>query len=332
MSATEAGYSVSFEDSACKITRADGVTIAIGRKVGCLDYLDFQREMESSNAANAGSGLSKEMFWYQRYGHLGARNLNKLASDNLVTGFDFDAKNELDFCEPCVHGKFHKCPLPTSGARRADEPLGLVHSDLRRKITPKLAGGTEYFLTFTDEKTRYVWVYALKQKSEAFREFCEWKALIEKSSGHKLKTLRTDNSGEFISSEFQAEGVRHELAVPKTPQQNGVAERQNRTLVESTRTMLIQAKLPQKFWVETLNTAAYLCNRSPTKAVDNVTPFEAWAVVKPDVKHLRSFGCTAYAHIPKDERKKLDSKTTNCVFLGYGTKTKGYRLYDCKRQ
>lgn len=98
------------------------------------------------------------------------------------------------------------------------------------------------------------------------------------------------------------------LTVLKTPQQNGVAGRLNRTLVESARTMLIQAKLPQKFWVEALNTTVYLQNRSPTRAVDSATPSEAWTGVKPDVKHLRSFGCTAYAHIPKDERKKFRHK------------------------
>ena len=106
-----------------------------------------------------------------------------------------------------------------------------------------------------------------------------------------------------MSSEFQnflkIEGVRHELTVPKTPQQNGVAERLNKTLVES---MLIQANLPQKFGVEALNTTVYLPNWSPSEAVENATPFEAWTGVRPDVKHLRSFGCTAYAHIPKDER------------------------------
>ena len=116
-----------------------------------------------------------------------------------------------------------------------------------------------------------------------------------------------------MSSKFQnflkIEGVRHELTVPKTPQQNGVAERLNRTLVESARTMLIQAKLPRKFWVEALNTTVYLHNRSRTRAVDSATPSEAWTGVKPDVKHLRSFGCTAYAHIPKDERKKFDSNS-----------------------
>ena len=93
--------------------------------------------------------------------------------------------------------------------------------------------------------------------------------------------------------------------------------------------MLIQARLSQKFWVEALNTTVYLHNRSPTRAVDSASPSDAWTGLKPDVKHLRSFGCTAYAHIPKGERKKLDSNARKCV---YGTESKGYRLYDCERQ
>ena len=92
--------------------------------------------------------------------------------------------------------------------------------------------------------------------------------------------------------------------------------------------MLIQAKIPQRFWVEALATAVYLHNRSPTKGVTDMTPFEAWTRVKPNVRHLRSFGCTVYAHIPKDERRKPDPKSNKCVLLGYGTETKGYRLYD----
>ena len=104
----------------------------------------------------------------------------------------------------------------------------------------------------------------------------------------------------------------------------------NRTLVESLRSMLSDAKLPHKFWAEALVTAVYLRNRSPMKPVTGMTPFEAWTGKKPNVKHLRIFGCTAYAHIPKDERQKLDSKSRKCILLGYGTETKGYQLYDEK--
>ncbi|KAK3746619.1 hypothetical protein QZH41_003126 [Actinostola sp. cb2023] len=334
--ATGAGLKVSFDKSECKIVRADGATIAVGKKVGSLFHLKYRREVELSNAATAELSMSKEMLWHQRYGHLGTQNLKKLANESLVTGFDFDPKKGLEFCEACVQGKLHRCSFPTSGAKRATEPLGLAHSDLCGKITPKSAGGAEYFMTLTDDKTRYVWVYALKKKDEAFKKFQDWKALVEKSSGYTLKILRSDNGGEYVSTDFdiflKSEGVVHQTTVPKTPQQNGVAERLNRTLVESVRSMLVQAKLPQKFWVEALNTAVYLHNRSHTRSLEGLTPYEAWTGSKPDVSNLKCFGCTAYAHIPKDERKKLDPKARKCVFLGYGTDTKAYRLFDVERQ
>ena len=95
--------------------------------------------------------------------------------------------------------------------------------------------------------------------------------------------------------------------------------------------MFADARLTHQFWAEALSTAVYLRNRSPTKAVKGMTPFEAWTGEKPNVEHLRVFGCAAYAHVAKDERKKLDRKSRKCVLLGYGTETKGYRLYDLER-
>ena len=123
-----------------------------------------------------------------------------------------------------MQGKLHCCSFPTSSANRANEPLGLVHSDLCGKITPTSGGGAEYFMTLTDDKTRNVWVYALKNKDEAFKKFQEWKALVEKSSGCTLKILRSDNGGEYVSTDFdnfmKSEGVVHQTTVPGTPQQN----------------------------------------------------------------------------------------------------------------
>ena len=128
------------------------------------------------------------------------------------------------------------------------------------------------------------------------------------------------------------EGIRHELTVPKTPEQNGVAERLNRTLVEMARSMLLDAKLPKKFWAEAVSTAVYLKNRSPSKPLQDMTPYEAWHSRKPNVRHLRVFGCDTYAHVPRDERTKFDSKARKCILLGYGQVTKGYRLYVPEQQ
>ena len=132
--------------------------------------------------------------------------------------------------------------------------------------------------------------YSLKSKDQVFDRFLEWKALVENSSGKRLKTLHTDNGGEYASNKFEsylkAEGIHHELAVPKTPEQNGVAERHNQTLVETARSMLLDAKLPKKNWEEAVRTAVYLKNRCPTKSLKGMTLYEAWVGVQPKVKHL----------------------------------------------
>ena len=138
--------------------------------------------------------------------------------------------------------------------------------------------------------------------------------------GYKLKTLRTDNGGEYMSTEFRQyhkkEGIMHELTVPKTPEQNGVAEWMNRTLVEMTHSMFSDSKLPLKFWAEALSMAAYLRNRCPAKALKGTIPHEALTGEKQNLNYLHRFGFTAYAHVPKDERKKLDSKARKCILLG----------------
>ena len=118
----------------------------------------------------------------------------------------------------------------------------------------------------------------------------------------------------------------------KTPQQNGVADRLNRTLVESARSMLLNANLSKCYWAEAVSTTVYLKNRCPTKAVQGMTPFEIWHEKKPMVDHLRVFGCDAYSHILKDERGKFATKARKCILLGYGEETKGYRLYDVEKK
>ncbi len=118
----------------------------------------------------------------------------------------------------------------------------------------------------------------------------------------------------IIIKNLRDEGIRYEKTIPKTPQQNGVAERLNRTLVESARSMLLDANLSKQYWAEAVSMAVYLRNRCPTKAVEGKTPYEAWYGQKPKVDHLRVFGCDAFAHIPKDERGKFDTKTRKCIY------------------
>jgi len=127
-----------------------------------------------------------------------------IVRNKMVEGMDFYGKLEFGFCESCVEGKGHRLPFQSSTVKRASHPLELVHSDVCGKIGTRALGGGEYFVTFVDDHTRYVWVYILKHKSEVFQKFKEWKALVEKSTGEKVKALHCDNGGEYSSSEFSA--------------------------------------------------------------------------------------------------------------------------------
>jgi transposase InsO family protein len=328
--ASSTGNTTRFNKAGCEIVNDHGNVIAFATRVGNLYHLEYCRKSQSANVAD---NANKEKLWHRRYGHLGEENLKRLAKDKLVEHFDYDVEKSIGFCETCVGGKHHRAPFTTS-TTKTTVPLELVHSDVCGKMQHRSLGGAEYFLTFTDDHTRYSWVYMLKTKDQdqVYECFREWKALVEKQTKHKLKTLRTDNGGEYTSKKLEqylkSEGIRHEKTVPKTPEQNGVSERLNRTLVEAARSMLLDANLSKSFWAEAVNTAAYLKNRSPTKALQGKTPFEAWYGKKPNVEHLKVFGCMAYAHIPKDERGKFDSKARKCTLLGYDEFTKGYRLYD----
>ena len=333
--AVDRGNSVKFEESSCIIRGSNHKLITVAEKIGGLYQVDTV-PVYINSATTTCQETTKEDIWHRRFGHLNIRSLQKLARDSLVDDFDFASSSDIQFCESCLEGKQHRSSFPAQSETRAKEPLELVHSDICGKVNSRSLSGAEYFMTFIDDCTRYVWIYLLKHKSEAFEKFREWKASVELETGRKLKVFRSDNGGEFTSTEFESylkrEGIKHQLTIPKCPEQNGIAERMNRTLMEMVRSMLASSKLPQKFWAEALSTAVYIRNRCPTKAIPDKTPCEALTGVKPGVGHLRIFGCTAYRHISKDERQKLDSKSQKCIFMGYSDQRKGYRLYDIQKE
>ncbi len=146
----------------------------------------------------------------------------------------------------------------------------------------------------------------------------------------KIKTLRSNNGGEFVSKKFDNFlhecGIQQQTSAPYTPQRNGVAERTNRTIMECARSMIRAQGLDLEFWAEAMNTTIYIKNQCPTKALESKTPQEAWIGRNPDVSHLRVFGCKTFAHILDEKRSKLESKSMPCVFLGYCEGTKAYRM------
>ena len=150
----------------------------------------------------------------------------------------------------------------------------------------------------------------MKQKSETFSKFQEFKALVEKQTGKNIRILRTDNGGEFESHHFEdfckEVGIKRQLAVPFNPQQNGVAERKNRTICEAAKAMMYDIDLPVSLWAKATRTAVYIQNRCLHAILKDKTPEEIFTGEKPEVGHLRIFGCQVYIHVPKEKRTKME--------------------------
>jgi len=274
---------------------------------------------------------SESWLWHARFGHLNFRALNDLSAKQMVEGLPTVTRVEK-VCDGCVLGKQHRTPFPKVSSYRAEKCLELVHADLCGHITPKTVGGASYFLLVVDDHSRYMWVEMLKSKDQALECFKKIKLRAEMESDGKLKALRTDRGGEFVSNMFSVfcseGGIKHFTTTPYSPQQNGVVERRNQTVIEMARCMLKSMNVPSELWGEAVCTAVYILNRSPTKSLNNMTPFEAWHGKKPKVNHLRTFGCVAHVKLIGLGLKKLSDRSKKMVFIGYESGTKGYRFYD----
>jgi transposase InsO family protein len=233
--------------------------------------------------------------WHRRMGHLGEDNVRKLAK--MVDGMGIKVRTTVGVCEACLEGKQHRQPSHQP-ATRAKEPLELIHSDLCGPIDPTTYGGTKHYALFIDDFTRMTYIYPLKKKSSAsvLAKFKEFKAEVETpKTGKLIKRLRTDGGGEYekwMGIHLKGSGIIHETTAPYSPDQNGVAERANRTTMERVKAIIAEFKLDKRLWMELAETVVYLKNRSPTSAV-TTTPYEMWHGNKPGVAHLRIIGSTA---------------------------------------
>ncbi|WVY93468.1 hypothetical protein V8G54_032556 [Vigna mungo] len=316
------GYTTIFHGDDWKISKG-AMTIARGKKSGTL-YKTAGACHLIAVAANENPNL-----WHQRLGHVSEKGMKIMHSKGKLPGLQ---SVEIDMCEDCILGKQKRVSFQTSRRTPKKDKLELIHSDVWGPTTVPSVGGKQYFVTFIDDHSRKVWVYFLKHKSEVFKAFKIWKAMVENETGLKIKKLRSDNGGEYVDTRFKKfcheHGIRMERTVPGTPQHNGVAERMNRSLTERARSMRVQSGLPKQFWAEAVNTAAYLINRSPSVPLEHKIPEEVWSGKEVKLSHLRVFGCVAYVHISDQVRNKHDPKSKKCTFLGYGEDEFGYRIWD----
>ncbi|KAM7499356.1 hypothetical protein LguiA_023770 [Lonicera macranthoides] len=310
-------------------------TIGYGVRRGKLYYLDLEvknkdRLHSALHTSTSERKIADELWlWHRRLGHASFGYLKKLFP-NLVNNTD----SSVFHCETCELAKSHRTSFKPS-LSRSSVPFMIIHSDVWGPSHISSLSGTRWFVTFIDDCTRMTWVCPMKSKSEVSSLFKGFHKQISTQYNATIQVLRSDNGGEYMSTELQAyfklHGIIHQTTCAYTPQQNGVAERKNRHLLEIVRASLISANTPTSYWGEALSSAVYIINRIPSAVLDFRTPFEVLSkfVSAPTVSNLppRVFGCVTFVHLPKEQRNKLEPRALKCVFVGYASSQKGYRCY-----
>ncbi|PKU75288.1 Retrovirus-related Pol polyprotein from transposon TNT 1-94 [Dendrobium catenatum] len=265
--------------------------------------------------------------WHRRLGHPSSQVLATIAHNHP----DIKTETKQHFCNNCKIAKSHRLPSYISQTVTL-VPLFLVHADVWGPFQTPSNKGYKYYVSFIDDFSKYTWVYPLFRKSEVFNKFVEFQHLTERQFNTKIHILRTDNGGEFINDKFKIfctqTGIIHQSSCPHSPSQNGVAERKHRHLIETTRTLLLEASLPHFLWVDTMLTATFLINRLPSPNTQNKSPYELLYHTQPDYKNLRVFGCLCYPWLKPYSPTKLSQLSTPCIFIGYPCNQKGYRCLD----
>lgn len=272
--------------------------------------------------------------WHRCLAHLNHADVQLLHNERLVKGMDVKSKTlPAAICEPCLAGKLHRTHVPKTAQTRATALLQLVHSDVHGPIRTQSRHGYKYWITFIDDYSRTWFVHPLKKKSDAFDAFKHFVVYAENQLGSCIKALRDDKGGEYMSKAWDdfcvTKGIHRQHTVRNEPHQNGVAERANRTISEGITAMLNEAHLPESFWWDAVAAFVHTRNRSPTSAnAKSATPLSLWSKVKPDINHLRVFGCTAYVNLQKDQRGQLEAHYIKCIFIGYPHNYKGWRFWN----
>ena len=210
----------------------------------------------------------------------------------------------------------------------------MIHLDLFGPVNIMKINKKKYALVVVDDYTRFTWVYFLNKKDETPQLILELIKVIERNSEFTVNVLRSDNGTEFKNSSMEeycaSKGITQQFSSPGTPQQNGVVERKNMTLIEAARTMLAEVKLPTYFWAEAVNTTFFTHNCTLVN-MHGKTPYEMIKGKKPSVKHFHIFGCRCFVlKVHPENLSKFDTKADEAIFLGYATGTRAFKVYNLR--
>ncbi|CAH9136877.1 unnamed protein product, partial [Cuscuta epithymum] len=317
----KAGIKVSFDCNKIVMTKND-VFVGKGYCKNGRYVLSIPKLMRE----NASYLIDSYDVWHARLGHVSDSYINLLRDRGLISS---GKKLTLEKCDICVESKQTKKSCPTT--HRESELLELIHTDLGDLKNTMTRGGNKFYVTFIDDFSRYTKVYLLKSKDEAFDKFLVYKSEVENQLNKKIKRVRSDRGGEYILiNDFcEREGIIHEITPPYSPESNGIAERKNRTLKEMMNALLISSGAPDNLWGEAILSACHLQNRIPYKH-NKRTPYELWKGHAPNLKYLKVWGCLAKVLLPDPKKRKIGSKTSDCIFIGYAECSAAYRFLVLK--
>lgn len=333
VASTNKGLKAKYDVNSFELIQEDR-TILKGVRQDGVYRLDFEIIAPNSEIALTARTLDD---WHQRFGHVSTRVIESMAKRSIVQGLELKARDRKSDCEDCAKNKGHAVPHKTRSTTKADLPGTSLHFDTEGPLPETSLGGSKYFVLCKDEASAYRKISFVESKDEIPAAV---KAIITESefeTKNKVARICSDNGTEFknkkVASFLQERGIKHELSAPYTPQQNGYIERDIRTILEATRTMLNSSDLPKKLWAEAANTAVYIMNRVPTTSKPEITPFESWFKRKPDVKNLRIFGQKAIVNRPLVYRSgKWDLTGDVMYFVGYTQLTNTYRFYSNEKE
>ncbi len=326
---TSKGYTVNFEGNGCKI-------LFDNRQIGiadcCGELYKLRQPQKAYSSLSEHHHTSKCIhYWHRVLGHRDPAAIKLMSEKGLIRDMEISDCNEKLFCEICAQAKMTRLPFPKQSLNKSSSVLDLIHSDVCGPMKTMSPSGKRYILTFIDDFSRFTKVFFLRKKSETESKLKEYVEMAKTKFVRKPKMMRSDRGGEYVSNSItnllNGEGIQTQFTAGFSPQQNGVAERKNRSLVEMARCMLLDAKLPTTFWAEAINMANYMQNRLPSKAISK-TPYELWNEKKPGINHFRAFGSKCFVYIPAQKRHKLENTSKPMILTGYDEQSKAYRCYD----
>ncbi|GJX67800.1 retrovirus-related pol polyprotein from transposon TNT 1-94 [Tanacetum coccineum] len=324
---------VAFRRNSCFVRSLEGVDLLKGNRSTNLYTINLH-EMASASpiCLMARATSTKSWLWHQRLSHLNFDTINDLAKNDLVTGLPKFKYHKEHLCPSCEQGKSKRASHPPKPVPNSKQRLHLLHMDLCGPMRIASINGKRYVLVIVDDYSRYTWVHFLRSKDEAPEVFKTFLKRITVLLQSHVIIIRSDNGTEFknqiLKEYFDSVGISHQASSVRTPQQNGVVERRNRTLVEAARTMLIFSRAPLFLWAEAIATACYTQNRSIIHHRFNKTPYELINGRKSDISFLHVFGALCYPKNDREDIGKLGAKGDIGFFIGYSADSCAYRVYN----